>query len=67
MQFQTEYCASLHHTRDVSYFQQIIEAVNEASDEEDDLQKADSEDETDEDIDFESDEEEPRSGSGNTT
>ena len=38
--------------------------MNEASDEEDDLQKTDSEDETDEDIDFESDEEEPRSGSG---
>ena len=38
--------------------------MNEASDKEDDLQKIDSEDETDEDIDFESDEEEPRSGSG---
>ena len=36
--------------------------MNEASDDEDDLQKTDSQDETDEDIEFESDEEEPRLG-----
>ena len=47
---------------DISYLQKIIEAVDEASDDEDDQQKRDSEGETDEDIDFESDEEELRSG-----
>ena len=38
--------------------------MNEASDDEDDLHKTDSEGETDEEIAFELDEEEPRSGSG---